>query len=191
MTRLAKVGPALLPAYADALRRGFEPSTFEGPTVGQAHLAAIEKDAAGFAALLDNREGIGTIRLPDGREVPRLPGFTRFILDEAGDFCGVIHARWQPGTVELPAHVLGHVGYLIVPWRQREGHATRALRLLLPELVTEALPSVDLTTDPANRASIRVIEANGGVLVERFRKHAAYGGAEALRFRIRLASSPA
>ncbi len=191
MTRLAAASSALLPAYADALRRGFEPSTYEGAAVAQAHLASMERDPAEFVRFLDNRAGGGTIRLPDGREVPRLPGFTRFILDESGTFCGVIHARWQPGTAALPPHVLGHIGYLVVPWRQREGHATRALGLLLPELAPEGLPHVDLTTDPANRASIRVIEANGGVLVERFRRHAAYGGAEGLRFRIGLAPSPA
>jgi predicted acetyltransferase len=191
MTRLAQAGATLLPAYAEALRRGFQPSTYDGDAVAQAHLAAIERDAEGFLQLLDNRAGRGTVRLPDGREVPRLPGFTRFILDESGVFCGVIHARWQHGTAELPAHVLGHVGYLVAPWRQREGHATRALGLLLPDLAAEGLPHVDLTTDPENRASIRVIEANGGLLVERFRKHAAYGGAEGLRFRIWLASSPA
>ncbi len=191
MTRVAPADPALLPAYAEALRRGFEPSTYEGAAVAEAHLASIERDPADFVRFLDNRAGGGTIRLPDGREVPRLPGFTRFILDESGAFCGVIHARWQTGTAALPPHVLGHVGYLVVPWRQREGHATRALALLLPELAAEGLPHVDLTTDPSNRASIRVIEVNGGVLVERFRKHEAYGGAEGLRFRIALDGRPA
>jgi len=43
-----------------------------------------------------------------------------------------------------------------------------------------------LTTDPANIASQRVIEASGGKLIERFYKAAAYGGHEALRFRIAL-----
>lgn len=46
--------------------------------------------------------------------------------------------------------------------------------------------SVALTTSPDNLASRRVIEACGGRLVERFREPAAYGEAEALRFRIPL-----
>jgi hypothetical protein len=38
--------------------------------------------------------------------------------------------------------------------------------------------------DLSNVVSQRVIEANGGQLVERFFQPAAYGGAEALRYRI-------
>ena len=36
------------------------------------------------------------------------------------------------------------------------------------------------------RRSARVIQANGGILVERFQKPIIYGGAESLRFRIVL-----
>jgi predicted acetyltransferase len=117
--------------------------------------------------------------------VPRLPGFTRWILD--GGFCGVIHFRWQPGGDELPAHVLGHVGYQIVPWRRREGQATRALGLLLPEVAALGLPWVEITTDPDNHASIWVIEANGGALLETFTRPPMHGGGAGLRFRIGLA----
>jgi predicted acetyltransferase len=114
--------------------------------------------------------------------VARLPGFRRWMWD--GEFCGLIGLRWQPGTVELPPHVLGHIGYAVVPWKQRLGYATRALRLLLPEARQLGLPYVEITTDADNVASQRVIEANGGRLVERFGKAAMYGGTESLRFRI-------
>ncbi len=70
------------------------------------------------------------IRLPGGGEVPRLPGVVLWIWD--GGFCGAINLRYQPGTEELPPHVSGHVGYAVVPWKQRQGHTTRALGLLLP-----------------------------------------------------------
>jgi predicted acetyltransferase len=43
-----------------------------------------------------------------------------------------------------------------------------------------------ITTDPDNVASQRVIQANGGRLVERFVKLPAYGGGESLRYRIDL-----
>jgi len=46
---------------------------------------------------------------------------------------------------------------------------------------------VELTTDADNLPSQKVITANGGVVVEAFRKAAAYGGAESLRYRIMLA----
>ncbi|MEE3719776.1 hypothetical protein V2H45_23825 [Tumidithrix elongata RA019] len=48
----------------------------------------------------------------------------------------------------------------------------------------EGLPYVEITTDPDNYPSRRVIEANGGILVEEFIKAAAYGGSTSLRYRI-------
>jgi predicted acetyltransferase len=75
-----------------------------------------------------------------------------------------------------------------VPWKRRNGYATRALALLLPDAAAEGLPYVELTTDLDNVASQAVIRANGGELVEEFRKPAVYGGAASLRFRIALPS---
>ena len=73
-----------------------------------------------------------------------------------------------------------------MPWKRRRGYASRALHLLLPYARAEGLSHVDLTTDAGNVASRRVIEANGGTLIEQFRKPSQYGGAESLRFRISL-----
>ena len=61
----------------------------------------------------------------------------------------------------------------------------KTIKLLKPALA-ELSSYVELTTDPDNLASQKVIGACRGVLVERFRKAAEYGGTEALRFRIRL-----
>ena len=145
----------------------------------------VEHDPESFLQAMDDREGrAGPIRLPDGSLVPRLPGFHRWIWD--GDFAGSIGFRWQPGTPELPPSCLGHIGYSVVPWKQRRGYATRALALLLPEARKEGLDYVELTTDPDNLPSQKVVTANGGVLVKRFRKEPAYGQAEALLFRIFL-----
>jgi len=122
--------------------------------------------------------------LPDGSTVARLPGYRQWLWD--GDFCGSIGFRWQPGTTELPPLCLGHIGYSVVPWKRRRGYATLALGLFLPEVRKEGLAYVDLTTDDDNVGSQRAITANGGQLIERFRKPSAYGGAEGLRFRIHL-----
>ena len=86
--------------------------------------------------------------------------------------------------MELPAYVLGHIGFAVVPWKRRLGYATQALALLLPDARELGFPYVELTTDASNLASQRVITANGGTLVEHFNKPEAYGGAESLRFRI-------
>lgn len=173
-----------LPSYVRALEQGWVPDTHR-PASAHDELARIAADPARFVAEQVDREGRGPpVVLPDGTTVPRLPGYKRWMWD--GEFCGVIGVRWQPGTAELPPTCLGHVGYSVVPWRRRRGYATRALALLLPALRQEGLAHVDLTTDVDNVASQRVIEANGGVLVERFHVPASHGGAAALRYRIPL-----
>ena len=179
--------PALaqLDAYADALRRGWSPDNVRLQEASREELELIAEDRADFVAMLDDREAKGgPITLPDGSQVPRLPGYRRWIWD--GEFCGSIGFRWQPGTAALPPHCLGHIGYAVVPWMRRRGYATRALALLLPEARKEGLDYVELTTDPDNLPSQKVITANGGVLVKRFRKEPAYGEADALLFRIPL-----
>jgi predicted acetyltransferase len=181
------VTPSLeyLPFYADALRRGWSPDNVRGLAASAEHLARIEEDAAAFVASLDDPEAkAGPVRLPDGSNVARLPGLVRWIWD--GDFCGSIGFRWRPGDSTLPDYVLGHIGFAVAPWKRGRGAATRALALMLDEARARGLDYVELTTDPDNVASQRVIAANGGRLVEQFRKGAAYGGGEALRYRIDL-----
>lgn len=181
------VWPALehLGAYADALVRGWSPNTVR-PEAAQEELAEIARDPQAFLARMVDREAAGgPVLLPDGSHVPRLPGWRQWMWDEGG-FCGSIGFRWQQGTEDLPPHVLGHIGYSVVPWRQRQGHATAALAQLLPLVRAEGLRWVWVTTDPDNRASQRVIEANGGVLHEHFTKPAAFGGGPGLRYRIDL-----
>lgn len=174
-----------LPSYVAALERGWSADTLRGEAAAREELERISRDAASFIDQMEDREARGDpITLPDGSRAARLPGYRRWLWD--GEFCGSIGFRWQPGTEALPPHVLGHIGYAVVPWRQRLGYATQALRDLLPEVRKEGLAWVDLTTDPSNVASQRVIAANGGVLVERFVKPAQYGFAAGLRFRIAL-----
>jgi predicted acetyltransferase len=73
-----------------------------------------------------------------------------------------------------------------VPWKRRLGYATDALRQLLPIIKQEGLPYIVITTDETNRASQRVITANGGLLVETFLKPASQGNKPARRYRIAL-----
>ena len=148
-------------------------------------LERIARDSDAYLALFIDREAAGPpVKLPDGSVVPRLPSIRYWMWD--GEFCGSISLRWQHGTAELPPHCLGHIGYSVVPWKRRLGYATRALALLLPMAREEGLPYVEVTTDETNIASQRVITSNGGVLIERFHKPAAHGGAEGLRYRINL-----
>ena len=175
----------LLPHYVEALKRGWTPDHILGVAATQEQLAAIELDVAGFVARQTNLEALGNpVTLPDGSQVARIPGRQFWIWD--GDFCGRLSIRWQPGSAALPPHVLGHIGYAVVPWKRALGHATQAVRAVLPYARAQGLPYVEITTDPDNLASQKVITANGGVWIESFTKPAAFGNAPGLRFRISL-----
>ena len=183
--QLVKPAAEYLPSYVDALQRGWSPASVRSAEIAREHRDAIADNAAAFVDSLDDPQARGKpITLPDGTQVPRLPGFIRWMW--GGEFCGSIQLRWQNGTSELPPHVLGHIGYTVVPWKHRLGYATRALGLLLPEARAVGLDYVEITTDADNLPSQKVVTANGGVLVERFHKLPVYGGGESLRFRIAL-----
>lgn len=174
-----------LRSYVAALERGWSPDNVRGQAAAQEELERIAADADAFLASLVDKQARGDpITLPDGTTVPRLPGYRRWMWD--GEFCGSIGFRWQRGTEALPPHCLGHIGYAVVPWKQRRGYATRALREMLREARGEGLRYVEITTEPDNVASQRVIEANGGALVEEFVKPQALGGTLGLRYRVSL-----
>ena len=176
-----------LPGYVTALERGWSPDNVRGQAASLEELAWIGRDADAFLGSLVDREGRGApITMPDGTTVPRLPGYRRWMWD--GEFCGSIGFRWQPGNEALPPYCLAHIGYSVVPWKQGRGYATRALRELLPEASAEGLHYVEITTDPHNVPSRRVIEKNGGVLVEEFVRPAPLGGSRGLRYRIQIDS---
>lgn len=174
-----------LDGYLDALRRGWSPNT-EHVGFDQAAIDRVVGDPDRFLALCDDPQGAGDpIELPDGTTVPRLPGVTRWMWD--GEFAGSINVRWQPGTTDLPPTCLGHIGYAVVPWKRRRGYASAALTAMLPLAAAQGLPFVEITTDEANVASQRVIQAAGGVPIERFTKLEASGGGPAVRYRVDLA----
>ena len=173
-----------LDSYLDALRRGWSPNT-EHVGFDQAAIDRVVGDPDRFLALCDDPQGAGDpIELPDGTTVPRLPGVTRWMWD--GEFAGSINVRWQPGTTDLPPTCLGHIGYAVVPWKRRRGYASAALAAMLPLAAAQGLPFVEITTDEANVASQRVIQAAGGVPIERFTKLESSGGGPAVRFRVDL-----
>ncbi len=182
---------ALLDAYEAALRGGWSPNTTRD--VAPEQLAAIAADPDAFLAVL--RGGPGRIRLADGREVERLPGPTRWIFAEdrpERPFVGAINLRWQEDAegrpmLALPEHVLGHIGYTILPAFAGHGYATAALAAMLGVAREAGLPDVIITCDEANHASRRVIEKNGGRLVETF-VAPLYGPARRLRFMLGTAA---
>ncbi|HSQ71047.1 MAG TPA: GNAT family N-acetyltransferase [Rubrivivax sp.] len=186
---LVRPGPQHLAAYAAALQRGWSADNIRGAVAAREELDRIAHDPAAFLALMDDPDGLGPpVTLPDGTVKPRIPSLRRWMWvdGEDGGFAGTIGLRWAKDGAPLPPHVLGHIGYAVVPWQQRRGMATRALALMLPLARERGLRHVEITTDPDNLASQKVILANGGVIVETFDKGAAYGHAPGLRYRIEL-----
>lgn len=184
---LELVTPTLerLPGYQDALKRGWSPDNVSPERTALLHLARIAEDPAEFVASLTDPEAKGAaITLPDGTTRPRLPGYFLWAWD--GAFCGSFSFRWQKDTSALPDYCLGHIGYSIVPWKRQRGYATVGLRLLLDQARARRLDYVELTTEPGNLPSQKVILANGGRQIGARRKIDAYGGAEELLFRIDL-----
>jgi predicted acetyltransferase len=153
---LVEPGPEWLDAYEHALAQGWSPNTTQD--ISREQLALLRKDPANFFRAAYHSP---TIRLPGGREVPRLPARDFLISD--GEFCGRIGLRFQPGTEELPPYVSGHIGYTIVSWKQGRGYATQALRRILPFARAAGLARVMITCDDDNIGSIKVIRANGGI----------------------------
>lgn len=184
---LSLVVPALpfLPSYRAALENGWSPSTANGLAAARQELDFIAKDPVAFLTSLDDQEASGDpVVMPDGTTRQRLPGYRRWLWD--GDFCGHISMRWQRGTADLPSHVLGHIGFIVVPGKRGQGYAAKAVTALLPDARACGLPHVDLTTDPDNIASQKTILRAGGQLVGSFTKDAAHGGGEGLLYRIIL-----
>jgi predicted acetyltransferase len=179
------VWPSLerLPSYKAALERGWASDNLRSEESRREELGRIESDPAGFIASLVDIEARGDpVILPDGSTVKRLPGYHRWMWD--GEFSGSIGFRWEPGTEALPPTCLGHIGYSVVPWKQRRGYATLALREILEDVKTRGLRYVDICTVPENLASQKVIAANGGVLVEKFVPPPSVGREEEWRYRI-------
>jgi predicted acetyltransferase len=68
----------------------------------------------------------------------------------------------------------GHIGYHVVPSQRGKGHATRMLAQAVALLIAEGVRSVVITCAADNGASRRVIERNGGRLLEEMNGIARY-----------------
>lgn len=189
-TRILRPTPSLLPGFRAALERGWSADNVRGAAAALETLQRLDTDPAAYFMTTDDPHALGPpVTLPDGTQRARIPGLQRWIWDDDSGpdgFAGNISLRWLAGGAALPPHVLGHIGYAVVPWKRQQGHATRALALLLPLAREQGLQSVDITADPDNTPSQKVITANGGVLVAPFNKGEVYGNKPGLRFRIEL-----
>ena len=148
------------------------------------HIAAGEEHYAGILVWPADRTFAGKEFTRDGLESPEVfAEYVRFLADDrlvgsprpahfvpattlwmvdGDEFLGRISVRHQLTTFLL--EVGGHIGYSVRPSARRHGHATRALRMMLPMCADLGIDDVLVTCDDDNEASRRTIELNGGVL---------------------------
>ena len=90
---------------------------------------------------------------------------TFFALDENGRIVGIIDFRH-----ELKGFLkdFGHCGYSVRPSERKKGYATGMLSLILQVAGNLELPSIQLSVERSNLASVKTILRNGGVLERSF-----------------------
>lgn len=91
----------------------------------------------------------------------RVPA-TMFLGTVGEEVVGRVHIRHEltPTLREMG----GHIGYAVRPQHRRRGYATQMLRLGLKKLRELGVEQALVICDGSNAASIRTIEACGGVL---------------------------
>ncbi|MDR3688103.1 MAG: GNAT family N-acetyltransferase [Fimbriimonas sp.] len=115
-----------------------------------------------------------------------IPSMEFWIIDDDG-YAGriILGLSFTPS----PERVGHHVGYAVRPSKRRKGYATKALQCLLDEARKLKIYKLMPTCGPANIASRKVIERNGGVLLGGVSNDDARNGE--LRFLIDLEAEPA
>jgi predicted acetyltransferase len=153
------VAPALRhrQSFVEALREGFRRGS--QPVADEARIREIERDFAGY--LREITDPSGTVRLPTGELVPKVPFSVRWLVED-DEFIGEASIRHELNAWLLRAG--GHVGYGIRPSRQRRGFGRLILALALDECRRLGIERVLVTCQEDNLASARIIEANRGVL---------------------------
>jgi predicted acetyltransferase len=149
---------AYMASFIEAMREGHSRDTLRPETPET--IAAVAENPAWFLAQLLNPPT--TVVLPDGTVGPRVPE-TIFWYGEGEEFLGSISVRHSlTPMLELWG---GHIGYAVRPSAWGRGHASAMLAGMLDHVRANLrLERVTLTANTQNRASIRVIEKNGGTL---------------------------
>ena len=137
MTGVDFVIPSLsvLDGYLDALRRGWSADNVRGAEAARDEIEAIRRDPAAFVATkADDRTAAGSC----GRRrhaAGRLDGAAPAVLQSLALGRRVLrqHRITLAARDPRPAapHVLGHIGYSVVPWKRGRGYATKALMFMI------------------------------------------------------------
>ena len=161
MTSLDRPDLRLRPSWADAVEEFAAAGEEVMHGSGLWDFEHVDTSAAGARLVVEHllRQADPAVEPPEGRV-----RCTYFWITDGGpddrEFVGYLALRHA-----LTAWLLeegGHIGYAVRPSRRREGHASRALALALPEAAGLGIDRVLLTAKEDNRPSQLVIEAAGG-----------------------------
>jgi predicted acetyltransferase len=177
---LVPPSPRHAASYIAALREGFRRGI--QPITPKERIAQI---GAGFERYLaEITDPSGTIRLPSGEVVPKVP-FSLLWLVEGDAFIGEISIRHRLNAWLLQEG--GHIGYGIRPSLQGRGYGRLILKLGLEVCRDLGIEHALATCKDDNLASARIIEANGGRLENVIDDPA--GGGRTRRYWISLGST--
>lgn len=145
-------------SYAEALREGLhlEPTK-------EAEILRVENDFDGW--LRERTDLSVPVTLPDGRQVPRMPNSTFWLVAGADRFLGAIGVRHQ--LSESLMKFGGHVGYAVRKSERNKGYGTLMFRMVMPHVKALGLEKILVTCNDDNVGSIKIIEAAGGVLEDK------------------------
>lgn len=150
-----------VPSMVEAMKEGYSRDTTRKESA--ADIASIESSPEAFIKEIFSPKD-PYVELPNGEKAPRVQA-TLLWLVLSGRFLGSISIR-HTLTPQLEQFA-GHIGYSIRPSEQGKGYGTRLLKLG-KEFSSTNLGIIKLlvTCDSENEASIRVIEKNGGRLID-------------------------
>lgn len=140
-------------------------------TLKQVELGNIKKHAMMFVNPLETNVIEFFKNNRDQSKLPAnyVPSYDYFAVDD-DKFIGVIHIRIR--LTESLLRYGGHIGYAINPKYWQMGYGTKLLKLGLEQyknLIEE--DQILITCDDDNIGSMKIIEANGGVLENKVLNH--------------------
>lgn len=177
MTALALPSLDLYDSWAASVAE-FGGGHVDGAAIPDEEAADVSREACERLVAKTARDRNLTIPPPAGRVHA-----SSFWITDDGQVVGFIQLRHELN--EFLQNVGGHIGYSVRPSSRRQGHARRALGLVLDEARALGLERVLITCDEDNGASARTIESQGGEL-EDVIDAAAYGYGLTRRYWVKL-----